>query len=131
MLASTICAAALVPAMAILRDGLKNASTIDTRHMLHLLGVQKMEEQLAIAAATWTNGTQSGSFAADGHPSIRYTVTRSDSVADGGIANRLMTVSVTTYSDENGNNALTAGEPSTTLTTKISKLATYEARVGS
>ena len=51
MLASAICATALVPAMALLRDGLALADTIDTRHQILLCGVSKMEEQLAIVAA--------------------------------------------------------------------------------
>jgi hypothetical protein len=131
MLASTICAAALVPAMAILRDGMRNASTIDTRHMLHLFGVQMMEEQLATIGATWANGSQSGDFSADGHANLRYNVTRFDSAANGGIPNRLMAVTVTAYSDDNGNDALDAGESRTTFTTKVSKLANYEARAGS
>ena len=41
---------------------------IDKRHMLLLYGVSKMEEQLAIVAATWTHGERvTGDFAADGH----------------------------------------------------------------
>src|SRR3990172_10186131 len=78
MLASTICATALVPALAILRDGMLATEKIDTRHMMLLYGVQKMEEQLAVVAATWTTAAASGDYAADGHPSIRYSVTRSD-----------------------------------------------------
>ena len=42
-----------------------------------------------------------------------------------------MSVTVTAYSDDNGNDALDADEPQTTLTTKISKLATYENLAGS
>jgi len=131
VLASTICATALVPALAVLRDGIAAAQTIDTRHLLALYGVQKMEEQLAIVSASWTLGTASGNFAADGHASIRFSVARSDSAGSGGITNRLMNISVTTYHDRNGNAALDASEPRVVFTTKISKLATYEALAGS
>ena len=131
VLASAICATAIVPALAILRDGLLSAETIDKRHMLLIYGVQKMEEQMAVVAASWTTATQSGDFAADGHPNIRYNVTRSDSAGSGGITNRLMSITVTTYNDDDGDDNLDTGEPRTVLTTKISKLANYEALAGS
>lgn len=127
MLASAICASALVPALAILRDGLLAAETIDTRQKLVIYGIQKMEEQMALVAASWATGTTSGNYSADGYTSIRYSATRSDSGGSGGITNRLMNISVTIYNDDNGNSALDSGEPNTTFTTKVSKLATYEA----
>lgn len=131
MLASSICASALVPAMAILRDGLLAAETIDTRHKLVIYGIQKMEEQMALVAGGWSTGSASGNYAADGYTSIRYSVTRSDAGASGGITDRLMNISVTVYNDDNGNSTLDSGEPTSTFTTKISKLATYAALTGS
>jgi hypothetical protein len=131
VLASAICASALVPALAILRDGMRLERDIDARHLLLIYGVSKLEEQSAVVAATWADGDLGGDFAADGHADIRYLVTRSDSPADGGIADRLMNISVTTYRDDNGNDALGAGEPCITFTTKISKLASYESKAGS
>src|SRR3990172_2622743 len=100
VLASAIWATALVPALAMLRDGMLTAQAIDARHMVLLYGVQKMEEQLAVVAATWTTATLNGDFASEGHPSIRYSVTRSDSAGSGGIPNRLMSITVTAYSDD-------------------------------
>ena len=131
VLASAICASALVPALAFLRDGMTLADIIDKRHLLLMYGVSKMEEQLAVVAATWTTGTVTGDFAADGHANIRFTVTRSDEPASGGIANRLMNVSVTTYSDDDGDDVLDATEMRTILTTKIGKLVTYEKKANS
>jgi hypothetical protein len=131
VLASTICMTALVPALAILRDGMANASKIDTRQLLLVYGVSKMEEQEAIVAASWASGTTTGSFAADGAAGIRYSVMRSDAPASGGLTNQLMNISVTVYSDDNGNAALDAGEAQTTFTTKISKLANYVGIAGS
>lgn len=126
VLASTLCASVLVPALAFLRDGVAQARDIDTQYLLLAYGVGTMEEQLAQVAASWNNGNSSGDFAAEGHPNIRYTVSRSHSPPSGGIPNRLMSVTVTTYYDENGNSSLSSGEPSVTLTTKIGKFATYE-----
>ena len=56
-MASAICATALVPALAFMRDGMTLGDDIDTTHMLLTYGVSKMEEQLAIVGATWTDGT--------------------------------------------------------------------------
>jgi hypothetical protein len=81
---------------------------------------------MAVVAATWATGTLNGDFAADGHPNIRYTVTRSDSAVSGGITNRLMSISVTSYSDDDGDDVLDATEMRTVLTTKIAKLVNYE-----
>jgi hypothetical protein len=131
VLASTICATALVPALAYLRDGVTLADTIDKRHLILIYGVSKMEEQMSIVAATWAEGTSGGDFATDGHANIRYTVTRSDDPSSGGLADRLMYVSVTAYSDDDGDDALDTSELRTILTTKISKLATYESKANS
>jgi hypothetical protein len=126
-LASSICATAIVPALALMRDGMSNLTKIDIDHMLLLYGVQKMEEQQAICARSWTTGSTTGNFAADGNSSIRYSVTQSDSAGSGGITNRLMYISVTTYYDANGNSAMDTGESRLTFTTKVAKLATYQA----
>jgi len=131
VLASAICASALVPALAILRDGILAAETIDKRHMLLLYGVRTMEEQLAIVGASWTLGSASGDFASEGHANIRYDLTRSDDASDGGITNRLMAITVTAYSDDNGDDTLDTNEPQITFSTKISKLAAYESMAGS
>ncbi len=130
-MASAICMTALVPALAVLRDGMALGDIIDTRHLLLTYSVSKMEEQLAVVAAAWTTGTATGNFASDGQSSIRFTVTRSDAVVDGGVVGKLMAVTVTTYSDDNGNNAMDASEARTTMTTKIAKLASYVTKAGS
>jgi hypothetical protein len=131
VLASTICLTALAPALALMRDGMANASKIDTRHRLLICGVSKMEEQLAIVAASWTTGTASGDFTADGAAGIRFAAVRSDAPASGGITNRLMNISVTVYSDDNGNAALDATELQSTFTTKVGKLVNYATMAGS
>jgi len=131
VMASAICATALVPALAFMRDGMTLATTIDTKHMLLTYAVSKMEEQLAVVGATWTEGTTGGDFAADGHANIRFMVTQSDAPASGGIDNRLMNISVTTYSDDDGDDTMDAAEARVTVTTKISKLATYENKASS
>src|SRR4051812_36683898 len=131
VLASSICLTAIVPALAMLRDGIALGDIIDTRHLLLTYSVSKMEEQLAVIGATWPTGTITGNFASDGQSNIRYSVTRSDAVVDGGIVGKLMVVTVTVYSDDNGNNAMDASEARTTMTTKIAKLASYVTKASS
>jgi hypothetical protein len=131
MLASSICVTAIVPALAMLRDGIALGEIIDTRHLLLTYSVSKMEEQLAVIGATWPTGTVTGNFAADGQSSIRYSVTRSDAVVDGGVVGKLMVVTVTVYSDDNGNSAMDASEARTIMTTKVAKLASYVTKASS
>jgi hypothetical protein len=131
VMASAICATALVPALALMRDGMTLANTIDTRHMLLTYAVSKMEQQLAVIGATWSEGTSTGDFAADGHANIRFSITTSDAPASGGIDNSLMNVSVTTYSDADGDDTMDAAEAQITVTTKVGKLMSYETKANS
>jgi hypothetical protein len=131
VLASSICLTALVPALAMLRDGIALGEIIDTRHLLLTYSVSKMEEQLAVVGTTWSTGSVTGNFAADGQSSIRYSVTRSDAAVDGGIVGKLMVVTVTTYSDDNGNSTMDSSEARTIMTTKIANLVSYVSKANS
>ncbi|MEX2317814.1 MAG: hypothetical protein WD669_11720 [Pirellulales bacterium] len=131
VLASAICTTALVTALAILREGVSNAGKIDTRHLMLIYGVSKMEEQLAVVAASWATGTLNGDFASDGFADIRFTATRTDNPASGGITNQLMSISVTVYSDDDSDDTLDANEMQSIFTTKIGKMANYESMAGS
>jgi hypothetical protein len=104
---------------------------LDTRHMLLVYGMSKMEEQMGAVAANWSTGNLSGDFAAEGRPDIRYSVTRSDSAGSGGISGALMAINVTTYDDTNGSDTLNSGEKNIVLSTKVGKFATYESEAGS
>ena len=114
-----------------MRDGVALADIIDTKHLLLTYGVSKMEEQLAVVGATWATGTVTGNFSSDGQASICYNATRSDSAVSGGITNQLMVVSVTTYSDDNGNGSMDTSESRIVLTTKVAKLVSYATKAGS
>jgi hypothetical protein len=126
VMAGGICASALVPTLALMRDSMTVADNIDTRHLLLVYGVSKMEEELAVVAATWATGTVTGDFAADGHANIRYTAVRTDNPISGGISGRLMSVTITTYSDDDGDDNMDASEMRTIVTTKIGKFVSYE-----
>ena len=49
----------------------------------------------------------------------------------GGIVGKLMVVTVTTYSDDNGNNTMDSSEARTTMTTKVAKLVSYVTKASS
>lgn len=126
VLAVALVAGTLVPALALVRDGLAASETTDQRALMANYAVSKLEEQLALVAAGWTTGSVSGDLSADGHGELRYTITRSDASADGGIEDELMHIRVTTYIDEDGDDALDADEPQCQYRTKIGKFASYE-----
>ncbi len=130
VLAASICASALVPALAFMRDGMTLGDIVDTKQLLLIYGVSKMEEQQAIVGATWATGTVTGNFASEGQSSIRYSATRSDAAASGGVTNQLMVITVTTFSDDNANSTMDSSEPRLTFTTKVAKSVSYVTRAG-
>ena len=126
VMASALCSIALVGGLALLRDGLQASRTIDQRQLMTNYAVSLLEQQLAIVAASWTSGSSSGDFAADGNANIRYTLTRSDAEADGGLVDQLMHIQVMTYVDEDGDDTFDADEKSCTFRTKVGKFSLYE-----
>jgi prepilin-type N-terminal cleavage/methylation domain-containing protein len=130
LMAGTVLAVVLVPALEVMRRSLEMARDVETVQMTTTLCVSKMEEQLALAAYGFTSATTNGNFSADGYASIRFTATRSDTTLSGGIPDRLMAITVTVWQDDNGNSALNAGEISTSLTTKVAKMAIYQTATG-
>lgn len=124
--AVTLIAVALVPALRMIRDAIEQSSRNETLSMLTNYCTSKLEEQLCISAASWTEGTFSGDLSADGYASYRFAATRSQQPADGGIVNKLMAVTVTIYHDKNGDSALNSGEPKVSMSAKVAKLAKYQ-----
>lgn len=127
VLAVALVGGTLVPALALVREGLDASEQTDQRAMLANYAVGKLEEHLAIVASAWTTGVVEGDFAADGNDVVRFSVIRSDAVIDGGIVGELMHIQVTTYIDENGDDAYGASEPKCDFRTKIGRFASYEA----
>lgn len=124
--ASAIVAATLVPSLELIRDGIELSEETVQRQLLATYAVSQVEQHLGLAAATWTTGTYSGSYAADGHPTLLYDTTTSDNPVDGGITDRLMDIRTTTYFDEDGSGTLTAGEPNCSFRTKLARFTSYE-----
>jgi hypothetical protein len=123
--AVTVLAATVTPALVILRNALEQTRRIETLELLTTLCVSKLEEQLAVACAAWSTGTAAGDFSADGYSQVRFSVASSDQAGDGGIPDRLMSVTATVWEDQNGNAALDAGELSVVLASKVAKMEGY------
>jgi hypothetical protein len=130
LMAGTVLAVVLVPALAAMKRGLTLARDIEVAQLTTTLCVSKMEEQLGLTAHAFASATTTGTFAADGYSTFRYSAARSDAAVAGGIPDRLMAISVTVWQDDNGNGALNAGEISTSLTTKVAKMAIYQSATG-
>ena len=129
--ASALIGAILVPTLEVMRDAMTMSREIDVQNLLNLYAVSELERQMGTVAANWSNATFDGDFASEGHANIRYTGSRSDALVDGGIPDRLMTLTVTTYDDADGGDDLDGNELQLTMTTKVGKFVTYESAAGS
>lgn len=129
LVASSLMAVALVPALRLMRDGLRISREIEDRELLTTFCTSKLEEHLTLASAGWQTGNYSGDFSAEGYPHLRFEVTRSDSGGSGGIIGQLMAVVATAWNDLDGNGSLGSSEPAVVLGSKVAKLASYESEV--
>jgi len=128
--ASSLMAVAMVSSLRIMRDSMELGRDIETRSMLTTLAVSKMEQHLAETSATWATAISTGTFAAEGYSNFRYTVSRSDLLADGGSPDELMSIDLTVWDDQTADAALGAGEPNVSFRSKIAKMATYQDAAG-
>jgi len=123
--AAVLMTSILVPSLSVMRDAMAKSRELHRRNLLANYAVRILEDQSALAATSWVNGTIGGSFSADGYPNVRYTGTKSDAIADGGLVNQLMHIRVTVYDDANVDAALGAGELRVDYRTKVAKLNSY------
>lgn len=124
--AGTIIATALVPALRMMRDSLEVSRGLEEADLMSTLCVDKLEEQMNNVAATWDKTTTSGNYAAlEGRSYLKFRITKSDAVSDGGIVNRLMAITAVVWNDANGNGNPDTGEKKVTFATKVSKFVSY------
>ncbi|MBC7854969.1 MAG: hypothetical protein IAF94_16175 [Pirellulaceae bacterium] len=124
--ASTIIATALVPALRMMRDSLEVSRSVEEADLMSTLCIDKLEEHMNKVAGNWDKTTASGDYAAlEGRSYLKFQVTKSDSVPDGGISNRLMAIAAVVWNDANGNGSLDGGEKKVTFATKVSKFVSY------
>ena len=128
--ASALTGTVLVASLSLLREAVDLSDRVDRQNLLETLCVSKLEETLNTTAATFTASDVSGSFASQGFSSYRYRVITSDAPASGGISNRLIAATCTVWYDANADAALTSGENSVVLATKVAKMALYTAEAG-
>jgi len=125
LLATAILAGTLVPALRLMRDSMIVSREIEANGLVETYCVGKLEQQLALAAGTWTTGIDQGDFAGDGQSQLRFVAVRADDSASGGIPNRLMAVTVSVWYDRDGNLAIDPGEPIQSMNSKVAKMAAY------
>ena len=124
--ATTIISVALVPALKMTRKNVNNMNALENAEACVALCVSKLESELAYTAATWDLADRDGDFTAQGQSDMRFSVVKSDAVADGGAADSLATIDVTVWHDENANLSIDSGEQQTRLATKLAKVLSYE-----
>lgn len=124
--AAVLMTSILAPSLAVMRDAMAKSRDLNRRKLLANYAVRILEDQTALVATNWVNETVSGNFSTDGYPNVRFTGTKSDAVANGGLVNQLMHIQVTVYDDANANLALDSGELKVDYRTKVAKLNSYE-----
>ncbi len=124
--ATVIISVALVPAMKVTRKCIFSTAELEQAEARLTLCTGKLEEQLAATVATWDLTSLSGTLTAPGGAEVHYTVTKSDSIAAGGIPDALAAIEVVVWDDVDGDRVLGSGEHSVKLATKVAKLVSYE-----
>ena len=123
--ASVILATALVPALRMMRDSLTVSRDVELADAMATNCASKLEETLNNVCGAWNTTTLSGNYAAQGYGQLRYSVTKSDQMSDGGFPNRLMAITAEVWDDANNNNALDANEHRVRFSTKMAKSVSY------
>lgn len=118
--ATAIVAIALVPALKLMRDSIRNGAQTEVANVLATYSMSKLEEHLARTAATWNTTTDSGAI--PNYTGLRFEVTK----VNEGVGSGLMRITSTAYEDGNGNNTFDAGERSAVFVSKVAKNVAYE-----
>jgi Tfp pilus assembly protein PilE len=126
VVSSVLMVTVLVPAMALVTQGIEYSGDAEVRALLTTACVSKMEEHLAIAAASFSEATVSGDFSSDGNADMRFSVVRTTSAGAGGITDRLMVITVVVWYDEDQDDVQDSAEATLTLSTKVAAMAIYQ-----
>lgn len=124
--ATTIITIALVPALQMTRKGIARGADLERAEMRLALCTSLLESEMSQTAATWNLENKTGDFRELGRPELRFAVTKSDALADGGIPDSLTTIEVLVWHDEDAGQDLDANEKQVRLSTKMAKLISYE-----
>jgi hypothetical protein len=126
ILATSLTAIAVVPALSLTRKGLSMSRDIETKNLLTTFCVSKLEQYLAMTAYQWSEEGAAGTFASEGYSDLRFQVTRSEQTADGGLPDQLIVVTATTWEESGNNTAPDSGESQVTFYSKLAKMVTYQ-----
>lgn len=119
--ASIIIGVIMAPSARLLRDTLKTSNQVETTSVLATLGVSKLEEQLGVAAHSFSDDAFGDSFAAEGYPELRFQVIRSQNRRNGGIPGFLMAVLVDAWHDRDSDGRLDRDEPRLQFVGKVTQ----------
>lgn len=128
-MAAALVTGTVVPALALIRDAMTQSREMHKLKLLSNYAVQVLEQQAATIAINWpspSTSTEEGDFASDGHSSIRFEATRSDTPGQGGIIDQLMSIEVLVFEDADNDSNRDADEIQVTYRTKVAKLISYE-----
>lgn len=124
--ATTIIALTLVPALRLMRDSLRVARETERANLLTTMAASKLEENLIQTAGNWNPTTVSGNFSANGYPTIKFSIVRSDNPGAGGMTDSLMALTSTVWDDLDNDNAWDVGEPRMVFASKLARNVAYE-----
>jgi hypothetical protein len=131
--ATTILAVTIVPALRMIRDSLRVGRETETSNLMATLAASRLEEYLLLSAGEWSaipqggawnTTTDSGSYAADGYPNLKFTVLRTDAAPEG-ISGSLLSVTATVWNDVDNDGALDAGESRSVFASKLARNVAY------
>lgn len=117
--ASTIVAIALVPALKLMRDSIRNGRQTEIANVLATYSMSKLEEHLARTVANWNTNTDAG--AVPNYAGLRFQVTK----VDEGLGSGLMRITSTAYEDANGNGTWDVGERNAVFVCKVARNIAY------
>lgn len=131
--ATTIIAITLVPALRMMRDSLRVGRETETSNLMATLAASRLEEYLLLSAGqwgsipqgnSWNTTTDTGNYAAEGYPNLKFSVVRTDSAPEG-IASRLLSITATVWNDLDNDNVWDAGESRSTFASKLARNVAY------
>lgn len=131
--ASTIIAITLVPALRMMRDSLRIGRETETANLMATFASSKLEEYLLLSAGqwgaipagnSWNTTTNSGNHTAEGYPSLKFSIVRTDN-APAGIPTSLLCITATVWNDLDGDNVWDAGEPRSIFASKLARNVAY------
>ena len=125
--ASTVIAAALVPALRIMRDSLRVSRQLEIRETMATIAMSVLEQESARVSGQWVmqTTTHRNPGRDSGYPSVIAVSTTSDSLKNGGIPGSLAVVQATAFEDLNRSGSLDKNEPSISFATKVAGLTSY------